>query len=143
MFIGEYRHTIDDKSRISIPAKFRNILGSSFVMSKGLDKCLFIFPSNEWTKLEDKIKTLPLTDKNARSFSRFLLGGASECDPDKQGRTIIPGNLREYADLKKDVVIIGLSTRIEIWDTKTWDEYNSSEYANIDEIAINMENLGI
>ncbi len=143
MFIGEYNHTIDDKGRVSIPAKFRQELGGSFVMSKGLDKCLFIFPNEEWTKLEEKITSLPLTDKNARSFSRFLLGGACELEPDKQGRAMIPQNLRQYASINKDVVIIGLSSRIEMWDVDEWNKYANEEYTDIDSIASSMEDLGI
>ena len=143
MLGGEYRHTIDAKGRVSIPAKFRNDLGNVFVISKGIgENCLFIFTLHEWRRLEEKIKKLPLTDKKARRFSRYLIGGSSECEIDKQGRVMLPQYLREYASLKKDAVLVGLSTRVEIWDAEEWDEYNdfSAQDSGIED---DMESLGI
>lgn len=143
MLGGEYRHTIDAKGRVSIPAKFRNDLGNVFVISKGIgENCLFIFTLHEWRRLEEKIKKLPLTDKKARRFSRYLVGGSSECEIDKQGRVMLPQYLREYASLKKDAVLVGLSTRVEIWDAEEWDAYNDLSTQDSD-IEDDMESLGI
>ena len=114
MFIGEYQHTIDPKGRVILPAKFREELGEKFVVTKGLDNCLFVYPNEEWKNLEQKLRTLPLTSKEARAFIRFFFAGAAECEVDKQGRILIPSNLREHAKLDKELVIIGVSTRVEI-----------------------------
>ena len=143
MFMGEYHHTIDEKGRITIPSKLRMELGEEFIITKGLDGCLFGFSQKEWTNFEEKLKTLPLTNKNARDFVRFFLSGATECDIDKQGRFLIAGNLREYAGMEKEVVIIGVGTRIEIWNKQKWKEYNSEDNISADEIAENMTMLGI
>lgn len=143
MLLGEYNHNIDDKGRVSVPAKFREDLGSSFIVTKGLDNCLFIYSKNEWTTFETKLKDLPLTNPNARNFIRFFFSGATECELDKQGRIILPQNLREYAGLNKDVAIIGVATRVEIWDREKWNTYTSSDNMDMDEVAIQMSNLGI
>lgn len=143
MFIGEYIHNIDDKSRMRVPSKFREGLGVKFVVTKGLDNCLFVYSLDEWVILEDKLKTLPLTNKNARAFVRFFFSGATECEADKQGRILIPANLRAHAKLTKDVVVIGVSTRVEIWDKASWDEYNSDDNISPNEIAEQMAELGI
>jgi len=143
MLLGEYNHNIDDKGRVSVPAKFREDLGSSFIVTKGLDNCLFIYSKNEWTTFETKLKDLPLTNPNARNFIRFFFSGATECELDKQGRIILPQNLREYAGLNKDVAIIGVATRVEIWDREKWNAYTSSDNMDMDEVAIQMSNLGI
>lgn len=144
MLGGEYRHTIDDKGRVSIPVKFRNELGNIFVISKGIgENCLFVFTLLEWRRLEEKIRKLPLTDKKARRFSRYLIGGASECEIDKQGRVILPQYLREYASLKKDVVLVGLTTRVEIWDIDLWNHYNDPDNEEFGNIEDDMESLGI
>ena len=143
MLIGEYHHNIDEKGRLIIPAKFREEIGNSFVVTKGLDGCLFGISQNEWTNFEEKLKTLPLTNKNARDFVRFFLSGAIECEMDKQGRFLIVANLREYAKLEKDAVIIGVGTRIEIWNKDKWKSYNSDENISANEIAENMTMLGI
>lgn len=143
MFIGEYQHTLDDKSRIIIPSKFREDLGYEFVMTKGLDNCLFVYPKSEWKVLEEKLRTLPLTNRDARAFIRFFFSGATECILDKQGRVIIPGNLREHAKLDKDAIIIGVSTRIEIWGKEEWESYNDDENLSYDSIAEKMAELGI
>ena len=143
MFMGEYNHTVDAKGRLIIPSRFREELKNEFIVTKGLDGCLFVFSQNEWNNFEEKLKTLPLTNKNARDFVRFFLSGAIECEIDKQGRFLITSNLREYAKLEKDTVIIGVGTRIEIWDKEKWKSYNSDENISADEIAENMTMLGI
>ncbi len=143
LFIGEYQHNIDAKGRIIIPSKFREELGDSFVVTKGLDNCLFIYSKDEWSNFEAKLRTLPLTNKNARTFARFFFSGATEGEIDKQGRTLIPANLRTHASLDKDIVVIGVSTRVEIWSKNNWEEYNSDDNISPDEIAEKMEFLGI
>mgnify|MGYP000091069557 CR=1 FL=1 len=143
LFIGEYQHNIDSKGRVIIPSRFREDLGYKFVITKGLDHCLFVYSLQEWENLEAKLKTLPLTNKDARAFVRFFFSGAAECEADKQGRVLIPANLREYAKLDKDVVVIGVSTRVEIWDKTLWDQYNSDDNISPEAIAEKMEFLGI
>jgi len=143
VLIGEYEHSLDTKGRLIMPSKLREDMGEKFIVTKGLDGCLFGFSKNEWQNFEEKLKTLPLTNKNARDFVRFFLSGATECEIDKQGRFLIASNLREYATLEKDVVIIGVGTRLEIWDREKWKNYNSSENISADEIAENMTMLGI
>lgn len=143
MLVGEYNHNLDVKGRVSVPAKFRDDLGSTFIVTKGLDNCLFAYSKDEWIKFEEKLKTLPLTNINARNFTRFFLAGATECEIDKQGRINIPQNLREYAGLTKDVCIIGVATRVEIWDKAKWENYTSPENMDLDEIANQMSDLGI
>lgn len=142
MFIGEYNHAIDNKNRIIIPSKFREDLGEKFVLTKGLDGCLYVYDLKEWHVLEEKLRSLPLTKKDARAFVRFFFAGANEACIDKQGRTLIPQNLVEYAGIKKDIVSIGVSTRVEIWSKERWIDYNNS---NIDynEIAEKMSDLDI
>ena len=143
MFIGEYQHTLDIKGRVIIPSRFREDLGDGFVMTKGLDNCLFLYPRNEWSILEEKLKTLPLTNRDARAFIRFFFSGATECIIDKQGRVLIPSNLREHSKLDKDVVVIGVSTRMEIWSKEEWDSYNDDDNLSYDNIAEKMAELGI
>ena len=143
MLIGEYEHSLDAKGRLIMPSKLRESIGEKFIVTKGLDGCLFGFSKQEWTNFEEKLKTLPLTNKNARDFVRFFLSGATECEIDKQGRFLVVANLRQYASMEKDVVIIGVGTRIEIWDKKKWEEYNSEENISADAIAENMTLLGI
>ena len=143
LFIGEYRHSIDVKGRIIVPAKFRDGLGDKFVLTKGVDGCLFAYSKEEWANFEEKIKSLPLTNKDARAFVRFFFAGAVECEIDKQGRTLIPPMLREYAGLSKDIVIIGVSNRVEIWSQDKWDSYSEAEDLEADELAEKMAMLGI
>jgi len=143
LFIGEYEHSVDAKGRVIMPAKLREDIGEKFIVTKGLDGCLFAYSITEWTNFEDKLKKLPLTNKNARDFVRFFLSGAVECEIDKQGRFLIPGNLREYATLEKEIIIIGVGTRIEIWNKEEWKKYSSDENISADEIAENMTMLGI
>ena len=141
MLMGEYSHSLDTKGRLIMPAKLRQDIGDKFILTKGLDGCLFAFSQTEWNNFEEKLKGLPLSDKNARNFVRFFLSGATECEIDKQGRFLIPTNLRVSANLEKDAIIIGVGTRIEIWNKETWEKCD--EEISADEIAENMANLGI
>ena len=143
MLIGEYEQSLDAKGRLIMPAKLREDMGEKFILTTGLDGCLFGFSMSEWEKFEDKLKALPITNKNARNFVRFFLSGATECELDKQGRFLIAGKLRDVAKLDKDVTIIGAGTRIEIWDKAKCEEHNSEENLSIEEIEQNMEDLGI
>lgn len=141
MFKGEYNHTVDEKGRLIIPSKFREELGNSFVVTKGLDGCLFAYDSFEWKKLEEKLVSLPFTNKDARNFSRFMLAGAADVDVDKQGRILLPSVLRNFAGLEKDVVLIGVASRIEIWSKERWED--ASTIDDMDAIAEKMADLGI
>ncbi|HIQ98421.1 MraZ protein [Catenibacillus scindens] len=143
MFIGEYNHTIDSKGRLIVPSKFREALGDEFVVTKGLDGCLFVYPMEEWTAFTDKLKELPLTKKDARQFSRFFLAGAASCEVDKQGRILIPAVLREFAGLEKDAVLVGVSSRIEIWSRSNWEKISDVDIEDMDNIAEHMEDIGI
>lgn len=143
MLIGQYEHSLDAKGRLIMPAKLREDMGEKFIITKGLDGCLFGFSQSEWENFETKLKTLPLTNKTARDFVRFFLSGAMECEIDKQGRFLISSNLRNVATLEKEVVIIGVGTRIEIWNKNSWEKYNSEENISADSIAENMTMLGI
>jgi MraZ protein len=141
--MGEYLHTIDNKGRLIFPAKFRDELGELFIATKGLDNCLFVYTRSEWAILEEKLKKLPLAKPEARAFVRFFFSGAAELECDKQGRVLLPTNLREYARLDKEVVVIGVSTRIEVWNKAAWDEYNQQVSPTVAEIAENLADLGI
>lgn len=142
MLIGEYSHTIDAKGRMIVPAKFRTELGERFIITKGFDGCLYGYSLDEWKSIEEKIKTLPLiTGKDARNFTRFFFSSAIECELDSQGRILITQNLRTHAELLKDVVVIGVSTRIEIWSKGKWESYNDGQ--DSDDIAEKMSMLGI
>ena len=142
MFMGEYNHTIDAKGRLIIPAKFRESLGDEFVITKGLDGCLFVYTDEEWQNFENKLRTLPLTNKNARQFTRFFLAGAAACEVDKQGRILIPQVLREFASLEKEVVLVGVANRVEICSRTRWQESMEAYDDDMDEVAENMEELG-
>jgi MraZ protein len=135
MLMGEYHHTIDDKGRLIIPAKFRDDLGDTFVITRGLDNCLFVFSSSEWNKFTKNLNTLPFTRKNARNFSRFLLSGATVTEFDRQGRINITSPLISYADLKKECVIIGVGDRLEIWASEKWNYFYESNKDAMSEIA--------
>lgn len=135
MFMGEYRHTIDDKGRLIIPAKFREELGSSFVITRGLDHCLFVYPRPEWLHLEGKLRALPFTRSDARAFTRFFFSGATEVGLDKQGRVQLPSNLRQFAKLEKECVVIGVSSRLEIWSSELWKAYYEKSEDSFNEIA--------
>jgi MraZ protein len=141
MFMGEYNHTIDAKGRLIIPSRFRDELGDTFVMTKGLDGCLSIYPKGEWEEFEKKLRSLPLTSKNARTFTRFFVAGAAACELDRQGRVLVPATLREYAGLTKDVVLTGNLNRIEVWSKEKWAE--NSNYDDMDSIAEELTELGI
>ena len=142
MFKGEYNHTIDTKGRVIIPAKFRDKLGEAFVITKGLDGCLYGYANEDWQVFEDKLSSLSITNKDSRQFTRFFLAGAADCEVDKQGRILIPMVLREFAGLEKDVVLVGVSKRIEIWNKEKWSEITAQYDDNMDEIAANLDGLG-
>ncbi|MBB3127354.1 MraZ protein [Paenibacillus rhizosphaerae] len=139
--MGEYQHSLDDKGRVTIPAKFRELLGSSFVVTRGLDQCLFVYPMNEWQILEQKLKSLSLMKSDARAFTRFFFSGATECEWDKQGRVNLPGNLRQYAKLEKECVVLGVSNRVEIWSKDTWEEYFQQSEETFNDIAEKLVDL--
>ncbi len=141
MLIGEYEHSLDTKGRLIMPAKLREDIGEKFIITKGLDGCLFAFSLEEWKNFEQKLRTLPISNKDARAFSRFFFAGAMDCEIDKQGRFLISNNLRSFAGLEKEVVIIGMDSRIEIWSKQKWQ--NTDDDISADEIAEKMEMLGI
>jgi MraZ protein len=142
MFMGEYLHSVDEKNRVSVPAKYREQLGASFVVTKGLDGCLFVYPKEEWEVFEQKLKALPLTNQGARQFVRFFFAGAVECSPDKQGRILIPQTLKVYSEIERDIVFIGMGNRIEMWSKHKWDTYNEAVF-DVNDVAKQMEELGI
>lgn len=141
MFMGEYNHTVDLKGRLIIPSRFREALGDTFVITRGMDGCLFVYDNEEWQAFEEKLKALPLIDKESRQFARFFLSGAAQVEVDKQGRILIPANLREAAALEKDVVLVGVASRIEIWSKERWE--GTADYQDMDEIAAHMQSLGL
>lgn len=141
MFMGEYNHTIDAKGRLIVPSRFREILGDAFVVTKGLDGCLFVYDNEEWKLFEEKLRALPITNKEARQFVRFFLAGAAEVEVDKQGRILIPNVLREFAELTKDVVLVGVGSRIEIWGRERFED--AAAFDDMDEIAEHMAELGL
>ena len=141
MFMGEYNHTIDTKGRLIIPSKFREQLGDEFVVTKGLDGCLFAYDNEEWKTFEQTLKTLPLTSKDARKFVRFFLAGADNAEIDKQGRILLPANLREFAGLEKDIVLAGIGNRIEVWSKERY--FGEAVYEDMDGIAERMADLGL
>jgi MraZ protein len=143
MFIGEYKHTIDDKGRIAIPAKFREDLASGAVVTRGLDASLFLFPKEEWGKLAQKLANLPLGQSNSRAFARLMLAGAMDVEMDKQGRVVLPEYLREYAGMGKSVVVAGLFNRLELWDSGKWDAYKKTTEADASAIAEKLGELGV
>lgn len=141
MFMGRYNHTIDPKGRLSIPSKYREKLGEEFVVSKGMDGCLFVYANDDWKAFEEKLTSLPLINKEARQFARFFLAGAAQVEVDKQGRILLPASLRSFANLDKDVVLVGVGSRIEIWDKEKYEALSADE--NMDDIANAMEALGL
>lgn len=143
MFIGEFHHAVDDKSRLAIPVKFRLDLKEGAVITRGLDNCLFIFSKKEWKKLAEKITALPLSQAQARAFARLMLSGAMDVKMDKQGRVIVPDYLTKYAGLKKQVVVTGLYSRLEVWDEEVWNTYKQNTEKQSEEIAERMGELGI
>lgn len=143
MLMGEFHHTLDTKGRVIIPAKFREQLGDQFYMTRGMDGCLFGYPSKQWQILEKKMQQLPLTKRDARAFVRFFYSAATECEFDRQGRIIIPRTLRDHAGLTKKCVIIGVSERFEIWSEDRWNEFSQKAEENFDNIAENMIDFGL
>lgn len=143
MFFGEIRHSVDSKGRLVMPAKFREGILDGYVMTKGLDQCIFLFPLDEWKRMEEKLKSLPLTHKDARAFVRYFFSGACDGELDKQGRIRIPQNLIDYAELSTKSVVIGVGTRMEIWSESLWDDYNDDESLSYDQIAQQLADLGI
>lgn len=143
MLIGEYTHTIDGKKRVAIPSRLRKELGAKAVITKGLDNCLFIFPSKEWQKLVEKLSNLPIGQRDTRGFSRLMLAGASEVDLDTLGRVLIPDYLKNYAQLKKNVVIAGVYNRLEIWDKAKWDIFKNQSEKDVDNMAERLGELGV
>jgi len=139
--MGQYNHTIDTKGRLIVPSKFRELLGDEFVVSKGMDGCLFVYADADWTAFEQKLTSLPLINKEARKFARFFLAGASQVEVDKQGRILIASNLREFAGLDKDVVLVGVGSRIEIWSLEKWESMDFDD--DMDDISATMESLGL
>ena len=143
MLLGEYEHSIDTKGRIAMPAKLREGLGAKFIITKGLDGCLFVYSMDEWQRVEQKLASLPMSRKTARDFTRFLFGGACEAECDKQGRVLLPANLRRYAALERDAVIVGVGSRAEIWDAAKWQQYNEESAEDVNELAEQLADLGI
>ncbi len=138
MFMGEYHHNIDDKSRLVLPSKFRNNLGERFIITRGLEKCLYVYPLKEWERIEAQLKTLPFTKKDARTFVRTFFSGAAECEFDRQGRTCLTSPLVSYAGLTRECVIIGANDRVEIWDKLAWDEFMDTNSEQLSDIAENL-----
>lgn len=141
--MGEYHHSLDEKGRLIVPAKFREGLGERCVVTRGLDRCLFVYPLSEWKVVEEKLKQLPVTQRDARAFARFFFSGATDVELDKQGRIMLPASLREYAGFVRDVVVIGVSTRVELWAKEVWEEYMAEAAASFETIAEKIVGLGI
>ena len=143
MFIGEYTYLIDQKKRLALPAKFRELLGKKAVITKGLDNCLFLYPLKEWKKIAEKISKLPFSQADARGFGRFMLVGAIDVNIDNLGRILIPDYLKKYSALNKKIVVAGVYNRIEIWDSKKWDEYKAKTEAGMGDMAERLGELGV
>lgn len=143
MLIGEYKHTLDSKKRLSLPSRWRKELGKKLVVTRGLDNCLFVYPLSEWQKITGKIGDLPLGQADTRSFNRFFLSGAVEVEVDKIGRILVPDFLKDFARLKTKVVLAGIHTRVEIWDEKKWDEYKKRIESSADSLAENLGSIGV
>lgn len=142
MFIGEYEHTIDEKGRVSVPVKFRDSLAVGAVLTRGLDGCLWLYPKEEWMAVAEEIAKLPITQKNARSFSRFILSGAVEVKPDKAGRINIPKYLQSYANITDKVVAAGMSDHLELWSAKSWNDFKTEMEASSEEVAEKLTEFG-
>lgn len=138
MFMGEYHHNIDDKGRLIIPAKFREELGDEFIVTRGIENCLFAYSKKDWEKIVEKLESLPFTKRDARSFNRFFLSGATNAEIDKQGRINITSPLVSYANIKKECVIIGVGDRLEIWSLEDWNNFFNSAKDNMSDIAENL-----
>ena len=142
MLIGEHWHTLDPKNRIMIPSKLREELGAAFMITRGLDNCIYAYPMAEWQRFEERLAALPDTRSDARKFKRFFLSGATQVEMDKQGRVLIPANLVDYGKLRSEVVTIGMQDKLEIWSKETWNQYQEQEI-DMDEVAERMADLGI
>ena len=143
MFIGEYQHNLDEKARLAIPVKFRATLAKGAVVTRGLDRCLFVYTAAEWKKLAEKLAQLPIAQANTRAFARLMLAGAMDATPDKQGRVVVPEYLREYAGIKKATVVAGLYNRLEIWDEAAWKNYKANTERESNSIAEALGALGV
>lgn len=143
MLIGEFTHTVDTKNRIAVPSKFRTELGERMIITRGLDACLFVYPMRMWEKMAEKLSAFPVGDAKSRGFVRLLLAGAVDTDMDKQGRIIIPEYLRRYAGIKKTVVVAGLFDRVEVWDEKRWNVYETKTEKEADTMAQKLGELGL
>ncbi len=143
MLVGEHKHSLDPKKRLSIPAKFRKEIGERVVLTRGLDNCLFLFPIEEWEQLADKLSKLPIGQQDTRAFVRLILAGAAEVEIDQLGRILVPDFLRNYAGLNKTVIIAGLFNRLEIWDEEKWNVYKANLEKNGDKIAEKLGELGM
>lgn len=135
MFMGEFQHSVDAKGRLIVPAKLREGLGDRFIATKGLENCLFVFPQKEWEAFGEKLRSLPLASSAARAFTRLFFAGATDCEVDPQGRILLPANLREYAEIERDVMIVGVSSRVEIWSKPKWEEYCQKAEESFEETA--------
>ena len=143
MFIGEYEHNMDDKGRLAVPVKFRKDLSKGAVVTRGLDKSLFVYPMEDWKKLAEKLANLPISQANNRAFARLMLAGAMDVKIDSQGRIVLPEYLRTYAGVKKNVVVAGLYNRIELWDKTAWDKYKTKTEAESNAIAEQLGELNV
>lgn len=143
MFIGEYQHNIDEKGRLSVPAKFRSDLKDGVVVTRGLDHCLFLYPKEEWKQMAEKLAALPISQKKSRAFARLMLAGAWDAKLDSQGRVILPEYLRQYSNISKKTIITGLYNRLEIWDEESWSQYKAKTEAESEDIAEAMTDLGV
>ena len=143
MFVGEFQHTLDPKGRLILPAKFREALSDGLVMTKGFENCIFIFSRAEWPKVEDKLRSLALLKKQARMLSRFFFSGTSEEVPDRQGRVLVPQNLREHAELEKEIVVIGVANRLEVWSKANWERYSSEAKGSYEETAEELADIDL
>lgn len=141
MFLGNYQHALDEKSRLTIPSKFREGLGTHFFATTGLDRAIFVYSLDEWKKLEEQLRKLPMTNSEARAFNRVFFGNALECEPDKQGRILIPPHLKKHALLEKEAVVVGVSTRVEIWSREQWDQYQEQAVNVYEQTAEHLERL--
>ncbi len=143
MLLGEYKHNLDTKGRVAVPSKFREKFMSGAIITRGLDRCLFMFTKSEWDTLVQKIVSLPLAQADSRAFSRLMLAGATDVELDTQGRILIPDSLRNYAGLKKEVVVTGMYSRVELWNAEAWDAYKTKTEGAADEIAEKLGEIGI
>ncbi len=142
VLLGEYEHTLDIKGRLAMPAKLRDSLGNKFIITKGLDGCLFVYDFEQWKILEAKLEALPMGQKKTRDYARFFFGSASEGECDKQGRVLLPANLRKHAALEKEAVIVGVGNRVEIWDSERWRELTANSAEDINNLSEQLADLG-